>query len=109
MCCIVATLARPQQARSSRHKRCRTRSHCHAVRGARQPALTRKHYVSSISAAPTRPDPAHYVSSLHPSHGEEWNEIFANKVSQRYQVPREALDGVCNESVSKAAELAKLF
>jgi len=61
------------------------------------------------SAAPTRPDPAHYVSSLHPSHGEEWNEIFANKVSQRYQVPREALDQVCNESVSKAAELAKLF
>ena len=61
------------------------------------------------SAAPTRPDPAHNVSSLHPSHGEEWNEIFANKVSQRYQVPREALDQVCNESVSKAAELAKLF
>jgi hypothetical protein len=49
------------------------------------------------------------VSSLHPSHGEEWNEIFANKVGQRYQVPREALDQVCNESVSKAAELAKLF
>ncbi len=61
------------------------------------------------TGAVTRPDPAHYVSSLHASHGEEWNEIFAGKVAQRYQVPREALDEVCNNSVSKAAELAKLF
>ena len=61
------------------------------------------------AGAVTRPDPAHYVSSLHASHGEEWNEIFAGKVGQRYQVPREALDEVCNNSVSKAAELAKLF
>ena len=61
------------------------------------------------AVAQTRPDAAHYVSSLHPSHGEEWNEIFANKVGQRYQVPREALDDVCNNSISKAAELAKLF
>jgi len=61
------------------------------------------------AGAVTRPDPAHYVSSLHASHGEEWNEIFAGKVGQRYQVPREALDEVCNNSISKAAELAKLF
>ena len=61
------------------------------------------------AGAVTRPDPAHYVSTLHASHGEEWNEIFAGKVGQRYQVPREALDEVCNNSVSKAAELAKLF
>ena len=60
-------------------------------------------------SAPTRPDPAHFVSSLHPTHGEEWNAIFADKVGQRYQVPREVLDEVCNNSVSKAAELAKLF
>lgn len=60
-------------------------------------------------SASTRPDPAHFVSSLHPTHGEEWNGILAEKVGQRYQVPREVLDEVCNNSVGKAAELARLF
>jgi HD-like signal output (HDOD) protein len=56
-----------------------------------------------------RPDPTHYVSTLLPSHGEEWNDQFAAQVDQRYVVPRETLDTMCKDSIAKAAELAKLF
>ena len=56
-----------------------------------------------------RPDPTHYVSTLLPSHGEEWNDQFAAQVDQQYVVPRETLDTMCKDSIAKAAELAKLF
>ena len=59
--------------------------------------------------ATTRPDSAHYVSSLLPSHGEEWHDQFAAKIDQRYTVPREVVDTICKDSVAKANELAKLF
>ena len=54
-----------------------------------------------------RPDPTYYVSTLLPSHGEEWNDQFAAQVDQRYVVPRETLDTMCKDSIAKAAELAK--
>lgn len=56
-----------------------------------------------------RPDPAYFVSSLLPSHGEEWHSHFANQVNERYVVPPEVLDSICNESIQKANDLAKLF
>lgn len=59
--------------------------------------------------AATRPDSAHYVSSLLPTHGEEWHDHFAAQIDQRYTVPREILDAICKDSVAKAADLAKLF
>ncbi|MFM7214055.1 MAG: HDOD domain-containing protein [Verrucomicrobiota bacterium] len=56
-----------------------------------------------------RPDPAYFVSSLLPSHGEEWHSHFANQVNDRYVVPPEVLDSICKESIQKANDLAKLF
>lgn len=56
-----------------------------------------------------RPDPAYFVSSLLPTHGEEWHGHFANQVNNRYVVPPEVLDSICKESIQKANDLAKLF
>jgi len=56
-----------------------------------------------------RPDPVYFVSSLLPSHGEEWHSHFANQVNDRYVVPPEVLDSICKESIQKANDLAKLF
>ncbi len=57
----------------------------------------------------SRPDPAYFVSSLLPSHGEEWHSHFATRVNDRYVVAPEVLDSICKDSVQKANDLAKLF
>lgn len=59
--------------------------------------------------SPGRPDPAYFVSSLLPSHGEEWHSHFATKVNDRYVVPPDVLDTICKDSIQKANDLAKLF
>jgi hypothetical protein len=57
----------------------------------------------------SRPDPAYFVSSLLPSHGEEWHSHFATRVNDRYVVAPEILDSICKDSIQKANDLAKLF
>ena len=57
----------------------------------------------------SRPDPAYFVSSLLPSHGEEWHSHFATRVNDRYVVAPEVLDSICKDSIQKANDLAKLF
>ncbi len=59
--------------------------------------------------SPGRPDPAYFVSSLLPSHGEEWHNQFSTLVNDRYVVAPEILDSICKESIQKANDLAKLF
>ncbi len=57
----------------------------------------------------SRPDPAYFVSSLLPTHGEEWHSHFATQVNDRYVVPPDVLDSICKDSIQKANDLAKLF